>query len=169
LIIKENVIIGTSSIIYLGSEIGKDTYIADMVNIREGCKIGNNSTIAKMVSIEFNVKIGNHTKIMACSQIAEFTEIGDNVFIGPDVSTCVDSFFGRKTDNFGKKIDASKKIVIGDKAMIGAGVAIAPGIIVGENALIGMGSVVVGNVPSKKVIFGNPAKIFSSVDKRLIL
>lgn len=153
--------VSTGSILYRGISIGENVYIADMVNIRERVTIGDNSTIGKCVSIEFGVTIGHHSKVFDCSQITELTEIGNYVFIGPDVSLVVDPSFGRRKDD-------DRKIVISDNAMIGGNASIGPGVTVGENALVAMGAVVLKDVPSRKVMLGNPARVWWDVEPDLI-
>jgi acetyltransferase-like isoleucine patch superfamily enzyme len=153
--------VSTGSILYRGSHIGENVYIADMVNIRERCTIDHDSMIGKCASIEYGVTIGHHSRIFDCSQITELTEIGNDVFIGPDVSLVVDPSFGRRKDD-------DRKIVISDNAMIGGNASIGPGVTVGENSLVAMGAVVLKDVPSRKVMLGNPARVWWDVEKDLI-
>ena len=89
---------------------------------------------------------------MNCSQITEFSEIGKNVFIGPDVSMSSDPSFAR-----GKV--RMKKIVIRDFARIGNNATLVPGVTIVKNSLVAAGSVVLGDVPAGKVVLGNPAKV----------
>lgn len=50
-------------------------------------------------------------------------------------------------------------IDIGSDAFIGARALILPGVVVGEGAVVGAGAVVTKDVPSRKIVAGNPAVI----------
>ncbi len=159
--IGRNVIIGISAIIYRGSSIDDHSFIADLVHIRENCQIGKYVSIGKYTSLEQEVILKDYVKIMACSQVAAWTEMEEHSFMGADVSTCTDTTFGRIKG-------ADKKIVIKQKAMIGSNASLAPGVTIGENAIVGLGAVVLKDVPARKTVFGNPAKVLWDVDSRLL-
>ncbi len=57
------------------------------------------------------------------------------------------------------------RIVIGDNCYIGAGAIILPGVSIGSNCLVAAGAVVTKDVPSGKVVAGNPARVISSIDE----
>ena len=52
-----------------------------------------------------------------------------------------------------------RKIVIEDDVWIGAGAFIGPGVTVGQGAVVGARAVVFKDVPARKVVVGNPARI----------
>ena len=114
--------------------------------------IGKDCVIGKGAMLQFSITVGEKTHIMNCSQITEFSEIGKNVFIGPDVSMSSDPSFARGKVRL-------KRIVIKDNARVGNNATLVPGVTIGKNALVAAGSVVLGDVPSGKVVLGNPAKV----------
>jgi len=88
-------------------------------------------------------------------------EIGDNVFIGPNVSiytTChpLDASIRNTGEEWGEKI------TIGNSVWIGGSVVICPGVTIGNEVVIGAGSVVVKDIPSYSVAVGNPSRIIKS-------
>jgi len=50
-------------------------------------------------------------------------------------------------------------------AFISVGVTIAPRVTIGANSVVGAGSVVTKNVPSNKVVVGNPAKVVKDISQ----
>jgi maltose O-acetyltransferase len=57
------------------------------------------------------------------------------------------------------------RIVIGERAFIGAGATIMPGVHVGADAIVGVGSVVTKDVPPGTVAFGVPASVAMTVEE----
>lgn len=93
--------------------------------------------------------------------------IGDNVFIGPNVSLygalhpldpnerrCYRNSDGRVTDK-----EYGKPIRIGSDTWIGGSVTILAGVSIGEGCVIGAGSVVTKDIPPHSLAFGNPARV----------
>ena len=60
--------------------------------------------------------------------------------------------------------DFIEGVIVGKGAIIGANSSILPGIKIGEFSLIGAGSVVTQDVPAKKVLSGNPARVIDDID-----
>jgi putative colanic acid biosynthesis acetyltransferase WcaF len=52
-----------------------------------------------------------------------------------------------------------KQIVVEDDVWIGAGAFIGPGVTIGRGAVVGARTVVFSDVPSWKVVIGNPARV----------
>ncbi|TML14903.1 MAG: hypothetical protein E6G33_09540 [Actinobacteria bacterium] len=48
-------------------------------------------------------------------------------------------------------------------ARVGAGAVLCPGVEIGEEAFVGAGAVVVGDVPARVVVVGNPARVLREV------
>lgn len=152
--IGPNSIFLSGSVVYLGSSIGSGFILAHNSIIREGNKIGNNVSIWSNSVIDYNCCIGNNVKIHCNVYIAQFTEIEDDVFIGPGTVTANDMHPGCR---YSKKCLRSPLIKKG--ARIGANVTINPYVVIGENSLIGSGSVVIDDIPKNCLAFGNPAKV----------
>ena len=158
-IIENNVLIGTSAILYRGVYIGKEVLIADQASIRENVSVGNNTIIGCKATIENNVNIGSYCKIQSNVQIVPYSIIEDYVFIAPGVMTSNDNYVGRTKERFTK----FKGVFIKKGARVGVGAIILPGITLFEDCLVGAGSVVTKNVHTKKVVYGIPAKIIKDV------
>lgn len=88
--------------------------------------------------------------------------IGDNVFIGPNVSiyTVVHALEASQR-NAG--VMRSRPVGIGNNVWIGGNVVILPGVVIGDNAVIGAGSVVTRDVPESVLAAGNPCRVIRPV------
>jgi len=136
------------------SSIGEGTKIWQFVVILKGATIGNDCNICAQSLIEGDVIIGDNVTVKSGVQLWDGTRIGNNVFIGPNVTFTNDLFPRSKKypENF-------TGITVKDFASIGANATILPGVTIGESAMIGAGSVITKDVPAKAVVVGNPAKI----------
>jgi acetyltransferase-like isoleucine patch superfamily enzyme len=76
-------------------------------------------------------------------------------------------------DNFMGRTERRHELVKGPTirrgARIGGGAVLCPGIEVGEEAFVGAGAVVVGDVPPRVVVVGNPARVLRGVPEEELL
>ncbi|RKY84778.1 transferase [candidate division KSB1 bacterium] len=160
LIIGSNCIIRSFTTIYAGSVIGDNVQTGQCVSIRENNKIGDNVSIGTNSVLEFDNVIGNNTRIhTGC--FLEMTEIGNDVFVGPNV-VFTDDLHPMKCPKYKECVGGVK---VKDLARIGANSTILPGVVIGRNSLVGAGSVVTKDVPENVVVAGNPARIINDVNK----
>lgn len=163
--ISDGVLIGAGVIIYVGSEIGSQTLIADLSTIRENVTIGSTSIIGRGVAIENFSKIGSMCKIETNAYITAYSEIGDNVFIAPGVVTSNDNYGARDKERY----KHFKGVTIKKGGRVGAHATILPGKIINEDGFVAAGSVVTKDVQKEKIVAGNPAKFFRDVPESQLL
>ena len=108
--------------------------------ITDSAVLGVGNVIMNNVTIANNVTIGSNCVIHGNVVIGHDCKLGDNVFIGSN------SFIGGNS-------------YIESKATVYPGCTIKNKIKIGRSATVGIGSCVIRNVKSDKVVFGNPAKI----------
>ncbi len=157
LVIEDNVIIHSNSVLYYGSSIGNNTVIRPGAVIREHNRIGTNVTVGGLACLGPDNIIGDYTSIKE-ECFLECVTTGRYVFIAPGVKFLDDSFPVEPDST------SWKGASIGDDTVIGGGSVIGPWINIGSNVLIGMGSVVTKSVPDGEVWFGNPAKFYCKTD-----
>jgi maltose O-acetyltransferase len=88
--------------------------------------------------------------------------IGENVFIGPNVSLlCPIHPLCHEDRNTG--LERAGAITIQDNCWIGGTVTICAGVTIGEGCVIGAGSVVTRDIPPFSLAVGNPCRVLRQV------
>lgn len=124
---------------------------------------GINTKFGKGCFANFNLTI------LDCSPV----EIGDNVFMGPNVSimTPVHPLLSSERNMYVNEKgiltdkEYSKPIKIGSNCWIASNVTIIGGVTIGDDVVIGAGSVVTKDMPSSYLCAGNPCKPIRKITK----
>lgn len=149
----------SGTVIYAGTTIGEGLQTGHNVVIREENVIGDHVGIWSNSVIDYGCRIGNNVKIHSNVYVAQFTTIEDDAFLAPGVSVANDMrpLCAECTHAGGPTIKRG--------ARVGVNVTILPGVTIGEYALVGAGSVVTRDVPPHAVVYGNPARVHTTVDE----
>ena len=139
--------------------IGTGTRVWQFVIVLAGARIGQDCNICSHCLIENDVVIGDRVTVKSGVQLWDGLRVGNDVFIGPNVTFTNDRFPRSK-----KHLSQPLGTIVEAGASIGAGATILPGIKIGKNAMIGAGAVVTRSVPSNAIVVGNPARIVGYVD-----
>lgn len=158
-VIGDNAYIRANTVIYAGVKIGDNFQSGPNVLIRENNVVGNNVVLWHGATLNPDNIIGDDSRIHA-GCFLEMTKLGKKVFLGPNVTFTDDPHPIVPIDYR----DCWEGAEVGDGGVIGGNATILPGVVIGEKAVIGAGSVVVGNIAPGKVAVGNPAKEIKSVD-----
>ena len=142
----------------INTNIPDSTNVWQFTVILPGAIIGNNCNICSHCFIENRVSIGDNVTIKSGVRIWDGVTLEDNVFVGPNVSFTNDIYPRSKQYD---KVFPSTTVRKG--ASIGANVVILPGVIIGERAIIGAGSVVTKDIPSDEIWAGNPAVLLRKI------
>jgi acetyltransferase-like isoleucine patch superfamily enzyme len=160
LIIGDNAIIRSGTVIYLGTTIGADLRTGHNVVIREQNTIGDALQIWSNSIIDYGCRIGNHVKIHCNCYVAQYTIIEDDAFLAPGVIISNDMYPGPMFPDQPLNGPTIKR-----GAQIGCNCTIRPGVVIGEYSLIGAGSMVTKDIPPRSLAYGNPARVYKSVDE----
>ena len=146
-------------------KLGENVKIFDFVNLY-GCSIGDNTKVGTFVEIQKNATVGKNCKISSHTFICEGVHIGDNVFVGHNVTFINDKHPRAANPDGTMQTEADWKVVetfIEDGSSIGSSSTILCGITIGKNAIVGAGAVVTKNVPANTIVAGVPAKVIRKV------
>lgn len=118
-----------------------------IVNQPFRCDYGCNISIGENFMANFNLTILDEALVT----------IGDNVFMGPNVSIYT-ACHPVDPQERNKWVEWAEPVTIGNNVWIGGSVTILPGVTIGDNVTIGAGSVVSKDIPANCVAVGNPCK-----------
>ena len=152
-------VVSTGAIVFAGSRIGARVILGDQSCVRERVVVGDDVVIGRGSLVENDTTIGARTKIQAEAYITAYCELEDDVFIAPCVVTTNDNFMGRTE----RRHALIKGPTIRRGARVGGGAILCPAVEIGEDAFVGAGAVVVGDVPPRKLVVGNPARVLRDV------
>jgi acetyltransferase-like isoleucine patch superfamily enzyme len=134
-------------------DIGSGTRVWQFVVIFPRAKIGVDWNICSHCLVENDVVIGDRVTIKSGVQLWDGLQVGDDVFIGPNVTFTNDKYPRSRNVDF--KVLTTR---IESGACIGGGATLLPGVRVGAAAFVGAGAVVTKDVDPGDTVVGNPAK-----------
>jgi len=158
-------VVSTGAVVFAGTSIGARVIVGDQACVRERCVVGDDVVIGRGALVENDTTIGAMTKIQANAYITAYSTLEDSVFVAPCVVTTNDNFMGRTEQRHALR----KGPTIRRGARIGGGAVLLPGIEIGEEAFVGAGAVVLGDVPPRAVVVGNPAREIREVPPEELL
>jgi acetyltransferase-like isoleucine patch superfamily enzyme len=157
--IGDGTVVSTGAIVFAGTRVGAACILGDQSCVRERVSIADDVVVGRGSLVENDTTIGSGTRIQAEAYVTAYSTLEENVFIAPCVVTTNDNFMGRTEER--KALMKGPTIRRG--ARIGGGAILCPGIEVGEEAFVGAGAVVTRDVPPRKVVVGNPARVLRDV------
>src|SRR5580765_6379850 len=164
-VVGDGTIVSTGAVLFAGTTIGARVILGDQSCVRERATIGDDVVVGRGALVENDTTIGALTKIQAHAYITAYSTLEEHVFIAPCVVTTNDNFMGRTEGRH----ELVRGPTIRRGARVGGGAVLCPGIEVGEEAFVGAGAVVTKDVPARKIVVGNPARVLRDVaDEELL-
>jgi UDP-2-acetamido-3-amino-2,3-dideoxy-glucuronate N-acetyltransferase len=139
------------------NNVGNGTRIWQFVVVLPGAIIGQDCNICSHSLIESDVVIGDRVTVKSGVQLWDGMRVGDDVFIGPNVTFTNDK--NPKSGNANFKLESTR---IAAGVSIGGGAVILPGLVIGADATVGAGAVVTKDVLPGTTVVGNPARTFQT-------
>lgn len=142
-------------------EIGEDTRVWHLAQVREGAQIGAGCNIGRGAYIGPEVVLGDNCKVQNYALIYEPARLANGVFVGPAAVLTNDEFpRAVNPDGTAKSADDwhAVGVTIEEGASIGGrAVCIAP-VTIGAWALVAAGAVVTKDVLAHALVVGVPAR-----------
>ncbi len=142
-----------------GCEIGAGTKIWHFSHVMTGAGIGRSCNIGQNVVISPDVVIGDNARIQNNVSIYTGVILEDDVFCGPSM---VFTNVVNPRSHVSRKHEY-RQTLIRRGATLGANSTIVCGHTVGRYAFVGAGAVVTKDVPARKLVVGNPARVLRDV------
>jgi acetyltransferase-like isoleucine patch superfamily enzyme len=154
LVVGDGTAILACAVVFAGSRLGSGVIVGDQACVRERCDLADGVVVGRGSVVENDTTVGARTTIQANAYVTAYSTLEEDVFVAPCVVTTNDNFMGRTEERHALR----RGPMIRRGARVGAGAVLLPGIEVGEEAFVGAGAVVLGDVPARAVVVGNPAR-----------
>jgi acetyltransferase-like isoleucine patch superfamily enzyme len=164
LVVEDGATICAQAIVFAGSRVGAGAIVGDQAYVRERSRIGPETVVGRAAAVDNDVTVGARVSLQSGVYVTAFSEIEDDVFVGPCAMTTNDDTMARRP--------ADRPIVgarLRRACRVGGGAVILPGLEIGEEAFVAAGAVVTRDVPARKVVWGVPARIVRDVPEEDVL
>jgi acetyltransferase-like isoleucine patch superfamily enzyme len=158
LVLGAGTVVCARAIVLAGAEIGAGTILGDQSFVRERARIGERTVIGRGSAVDNDVRVGARVRVQTDVYLTAFSEIDDDVFVGPGACTTNDDTMSRHGPEY-----ALRGARLRRACRIGGGAVLCPGVEVGEEAFVAAGSVVTKDVPPRAVVMGVPARAVRDV------
>lgn len=152
-LIGDDAAILAGSVVFAGVELGEGAIAGDHSHLRERSVIGAETVIGRGSAIDNDVRVGSRVRINTNCYLTAYSEVEDDVFVGPGVTTTNDHTMARHPPG-----EALRGVRLRRACRIGGGAVLCPGVEVGEEAFVAAGAVAVADVPARAVVMGVPAR-----------
>lgn len=152
--IGANCLIRSGAIVYADVQLGDGFSCGHRVTIREKTVFGKNCRVGTLSDIQGYVRFGDHCWLHSNVFVAQYTEVGNFVFLYPHVMLANDKY--PPSNNV-------KGATIGDYSQVAANSTVLGGITIGQHVLVGAASLVMKDAPDYALILGNPGKQIKDV------
>lgn len=156
LVIGPGSTIRSHAVFYQGSTFGPGLATGHGVLVRENTVAGRGFRIGSNCDIEGDAVFGDWVRLHSEVHVGKGARVGHFVWLYPRVQFTNDPF---------PPSHLCLEVAIDDMAVVATGVLLMPGVHVGLGAFVGAGSVVRSDVPAIHCVNGDPARVFTTLDR----
>jgi acetyltransferase-like isoleucine patch superfamily enzyme len=153
LLVESGAVVGACAVVLAGAQIGESAVVGDQAHVRERARVGEESVVGRGSAVDNDVTIGARVKVQTGCYLTAYSEVEDDVFIGPGVVTTNDHAMGRHARD-----EPLQGVVLRRACRIGGAAALLPGVEVGEESFVAAGALVTRSVAPRAVVMGVPAR-----------
>ena len=146
-------VVCAAAIVFAGTRLGPGAIVGDQAYVRERTVLGERTVIGRGTAVDNDVRLGARVRVQTDVYLTAFSEIEDDVFVGPGVLTTNDSTMARHDEAY-----PIRGAILRRACRIGGAAVLVPGVEVGEEAFVAAGAVVTRDVPARGVVMGVPAR-----------
>jgi acetyltransferase-like isoleucine patch superfamily enzyme len=154
----------SGAVLFAGASVADEAILGDQSYVRERTRIGQGSVIGRGSVVDNDVVVGARVKVQTSVYLTAFTEIEDDVFVGPGATTTNDDTMARHGGE-----TPLRGATLRRACRVGGGTVLTPGVEIGEEAFIAAGAVVTRDVPARAVAMGVPARVVRQVGEQDLL
>ena len=162
--IADEVTVCSGAVVLAGARLAEGVIVGDQAFVRERASVGPGSVIGRGSVVDNDVEVGARVRVQTNVYLTAFTQLEDDVFVGPGVTTTNDDTMARHAP------DAPLRGAMLRRACrVGGGAVLTPGVEIGEEAFVAAGAVVTRDVPPRAVAIGAPARVAREVPEEDLL
>jgi acetyltransferase-like isoleucine patch superfamily enzyme len=158
LVLGAGAVVCARAIVFAGADVEPGVILGDQSYVRERARIGERTLIGRGSCVDNDVRVGARVRIQTDVYLTAFSEVEDDVFVGPGACTTNDDTMSRHGPEH-----ALRGARLRRACRVGGGVVLCPGVEVGEEAFVAAGAVVTRDVPARAVVMGVPARVVREV------
>jgi len=156
--IADEVTVCSGAVVLAGARLAEGVIVGDQAFVRERSSVGPGSVIGRGSVVDNDVEVGARVRVQTNVYLTAFTQLEDDVFVGPGVTTTNDDTMARHAPNAPRRWATLRRA-----CRVGGGAVLTPGVEIGEEAFVGAGAVVTKDVPPRMLVVGSPARVLRPV------
>ena len=141
------------TVVLAGARLAEGVIVGDQAFVRERSTVGPGSVIGRGSVVDNDVAVGARVRVQTNVYLTAFTQLEDDVFVGPGVTTTNDDTMARHAPEA-----PLRGAILRRACRVGGGAVLTPGVEVGEEAFVAAGAVVTRDVPPRALVMGVPAR-----------